>query len=93
MIEKLHDKNGKKNKNTYYNFSSVRTLYIRILRVCLLGGLCAFPCDATAKLVQDSLLSILCDVVNSKYEKFRQFLPTQDVLVKVNNQVVKVALR
>ena len=87
MIEKLHDKNGKKNKNTYYNFSSVRTLYIRILRVCLLGGLCAFPCDATAELVQDSLLSILCDVVNSKYEKFRHdSVPANFVGVRVNDR-------
>lgn len=67
---RLFNKFGKKNKNTYYSFSSVGTLYIRILLVCLLGIYHVSTCHATTEVGKDSLLYMLRDVVNSKYEKF-----------------------
>ena len=87
MTKILHNKIGKKNKNTYYIISSAITLYIRILLVCVLVVFHAAPCDAMSEYGEDSLLSLLCDVVNTKYEKFRHdSIPANFVGVRVNDR-------
>ena len=72
--------------SNYYGSSSVRTLNMRILLLCLLVVFCATPCEAMAEPGQDSLLSILCDVVNSKYERFHNdSVPANFVGVRVDD--------
>ena len=76
----------KKIRAIYYGFSPVRALHGRILFLCLLVVLCTTPCDVMAEAGQDSLLSMLCDVVNSKYEKFHNdSVPANFVGVRVDD--------
>lgn len=87
MANKSHNISGKKNKNTYYNISSVRTFYIRIQLACMLCVFHAVPCDAMTGFREDSLLSILCSIVNSKYEEFRHdSIPANFVGIRVNDR-------
>lgn len=70
--ESINDKmQGFMNKYTCYSISSDIILHMRVLFIGLLAILHAFPCNAMARADEDSLLYMLRDVVNTKYEKFR----------------------
>lgn len=62
-------------------------LHMRVLFVCLLAILHTFPCDAMAGADEDSLLCMLRDVINSKYEKLHSdSVPANFVGVRVNDE-------
>ncbi len=74
-------------KNTCYNISSDIILHMRVLFIGLLAILHAFPCNAMTRADEDSLLCMLRDVVNTKYEKFRNdSLPANFVGVRVDDR-------
>lgn len=60
----------------------MRVLFIRMLVI-----LFAVPCNVMAEPVQDSLLSILNDVISNKYEKFHNdSVPANFVGIRVNDR-------
>lgn len=60
----------------------MRALFIRMLVI-----LFAVPCNVMAEPVQDSLLSILNDVISNKYEKFHNdSVPANFVGIRVNDR-------
>ena len=60
---------------------------MRVLFIGLLAILHAFPCNSMARADEDSLLCMLRDVVNTKYEKFRNdSLPANFVGVRVDDR-------
>lgn len=67
----------------HLNYSLLmRALFIRMLVI-----LFAVPCNVMAEPVQDSLLSILNDVISNKYEKFHNdSVPANFVGIRVNDR-------
>lgn len=60
---------------------------MRVLFICMLTVLQVLPCNAMIRADEDSLLCMLRDVVNTKYEKFRNdSLPANFVWVRVDDR-------